>query len=79
MALPEMIPVNSSQLSKIGYTETTKTLYVEFTNGAVYSYDNVEEETFNELRDAPSVGSFFIRKIKNGSYNFTKLKDGRKK
>ena len=33
---PTMTPVKSSQLTKVGYDEATRTLAVEFKGGAVY-------------------------------------------
>lgn len=59
----------SSNIDLLGYDRESKTLYVEFQSGGqVYSYQGVEESTYNLLVDAPSVGSFYANHIKG---NFT--------
>lgn len=65
-----MIPVNSSNLSKVGYSNGT--LYIEFNSGSLYSYSNVPEHIYNSLLSASSKGKYFHAYIKN-SYEFTKL------
>jgi len=64
MARPKMIDVSSSLLSKIGYDITTGRLYVEFSNRAVYSYENVTPEMYSEMRHSDSVGEYFTKNIK---------------
>jgi hypothetical protein len=59
-----MIPVDSSNVGKIGHDPDSQDLYVEFLNGSVYRYSGVDHQTFEELRYAPSVGSFLNRIIK---------------
>lgn len=77
----DMIEVqNSSSVAAIGWeaddegvddpiTEgsplATGTLTVRFTNGRTYTFDDVPEQTFNDLRDAPSVGTYFARNIRH--------------
>ena len=64
MARPKMKSVSSSLISKIGYDIVTNKLYVEFSNKAVYSYENVTPEIFSELEQADSIGEYFTRNIK---------------
>lgn len=59
-------PVQSSQLSAVGYDPEAKKLEVQFKNGAVYEYDNVPPETHASLIGAPSVGAYFSAKVKYG-------------
>ena len=53
---PAMTPVKSSQLTKVGYDEATRTLAVEFKGGAVYHYQcaqliqHVEKELEHGIR-----------------------------
>ena len=61
----EMIDVSSSNVQSIGYDEATQTLYVRFLNNALYIYKGVPSFEFDGLRDAPSVGSYLHRNIKN--------------
>ena len=56
--------VKSSQIQSIGYDPETKTLEVEFKNGAVYTYQNVEEDHHKALMTAKSHGSHFGQHIK---------------
>ena len=57
--------VSSSNLVSVGYDATTETLEVEFQNGAVYQYYNVNESIYNELMAASSRGKFLAYQIKN--------------
>ena len=57
--------VSSSNLSSVGYDESTETLEVQFQNGSVFQYHGVSAETHEQLMQARSVGSFFHSNIKN--------------
>lgn len=59
-----MQPVSSSNVESIGYDESTEILFVRFLNGSVYQYMNVPLIVFEQLLNAPSVGSFMHRNIK---------------
>ncbi|MBD2494135.1 KTSC domain-containing protein [Nostoc sp. FACHB-280] len=59
-----MLPVSSSMAIAVGYSEGDRILQVEFHNGAVYQYAEVEPETWEDLHDADSVGEFFNQEIK---------------
>lgn len=61
----EMIPVSSSNVESIGYDEQQQMLYVRFLNGALYIYKGVNVYEFEGLRDAPSIGSYLHRNIRN--------------
>ena len=65
-----MIPVNSSDLSSVGYENGT--LYVRFNSGSLYSYSNVPESVYRELLNAPSHGKYFAAYIKN-SYPYQRI------
>jgi hypothetical protein len=64
--------VDSSNISSIGYDESSSTLQVEFTNGTTYEYFDVPEILFEGLLDADSVGKFLAVNIK-GSYRYSKM------
>ncbi|MEQ2006262.1 MAG: KTSC domain-containing protein [Limisphaerales bacterium] len=57
MPMPEMQPVSSSNIAAIGYDSENATVYVQFLNGSEHEFDN--------LRTAPSVGSYLNRNYKN--------------
>ncbi|MGE0931078.1 KTSC domain-containing protein [Peijinzhouia sedimentorum] len=65
MSLPEMIPVSSSNLESIGYDKQNEQVYVKFLNGSLYVYKGVPLHEFENLRDAPSLGSYLHRNYKN--------------
>lgn len=80
----KMIPVESSQIKSVGfdgpgetnatYSKTYGTLLIEFLNGSVYEYLNVEISVFNVLvapTMAASIGKYFATEIK-GKYNYVK-------
>jgi hypothetical protein len=68
----ERIPVDSSNISSIGYDEDSNTLEVEFNNGAVYQYFDVPLSVYKEMLAAGSKGQFLAHHIK-GYYRFVKV------
>lgn len=72
MTTPEMAPVDSSNVELVGHDPDRQDLYVQFLDGSTYVYAGVDEETFQELRDAASVGSYLNRVIKP-SHSYHKL------
>ena len=61
----EMYEVSSSNVDAIGYDETNQTLYIRFLNNTLYIYKGVPVDEFEGLRNAPSIGSYLHRNIKN--------------
>ena len=61
----EMQEVSSSNVAFVGYDNGTQTLYVGFLNGSTYIYKNVPYGEYMGLLNAPSVGSYLHRYIKN--------------
>ncbi|MDX9697596.1 MAG: KTSC domain-containing protein [Enterococcus sp.] len=72
MSLPEMHPVSSSNVDSIGYDESTETLYVRFLNNTLYLYKGVSIMVFEQLLNAPSIGSYMHRNIK-GVYPYERI------
>lgn len=60
-----MISVSSSNVESVGYDQENQIIYVRFLNGALYIYKNVNQNEFDGLVNAPSVGSYLHRNIKN--------------
>lgn len=56
--------IASSQIAAVGHDAEKNLLTVEFHNGATWTYNNVSKELYEEMLAAPSVGSFFSKKIK---------------
>jgi hypothetical protein len=57
--------VSSSNLVSVGYDSASETLEVEFKNGHVYQYYNLPRFMYEQLMQAPSLGSFFNMNIRN--------------
>lgn len=60
-----MMPVSSSNIQSIGYDEPSQIVYVRFLNGSLYIYKGVSPSEFENLREAPSLGSHLHRNFKN--------------
>jgi hypothetical protein len=50
-----------------GDDDSTGTLDITFTSGKTFTFENVPQKVFEELRDAPSPGSYYHSSIK-GAY-----------
>lgn len=64
--------VSSSNVASVGYDPDSSTLEIEFNNGAVYQYFDVNENVYNELIKASSVGGYLAANIK-GKYRFSRV------
>ena len=65
-------PVSSSNVCSVGYDESSMTLEIEFNNGAIYQYQNVPQDIFNNLMSAASPGGFIHSSIK-GVYAYERI------
>lgn len=62
----EHITVESSNIKSIIYNHEEECLMVEFKyNDKVYCYSGVTSDIVEELKGAPSQGSFIAKRIKN--------------
>lgn len=66
-------PVTSSQIKSVGYEPSSKVLEVEFSNGAIYRYHEVDEHKHHALVNSPSIGSHFHAQIR-GRHHHEKVK-----
>lgn len=64
--------VQSSTIRSIGHDPETMTLEIEFNDGAVYQYFDVPKSVHKELIEAPSLGRFFGRRIRD-QFRYVKL------
>lgn len=64
MSMPDMTPVDSSNIARVGYDASAQELYVEWIEGRIYVYSAVSETTYQELLDADSKGGYINREIK---------------
>lgn len=63
----EMIPVVSSNIAAIGYSDSSSVLQVDFMNGTRYRYFNVPTQVFTAFLVARSKGRYFNNIIKSDS------------
>lgn len=66
----QMVTVNSSHLSSVGYENGT--LYVRFLDGSLYAYDGVPPHVHRELMAADSHGQYLARHVK-GIYPYSRI------
>ena len=66
----EFTEVSSSNIAGVSY-DSNHCLFVKFTNGSVYVYEDVPVSVFSGLLDAESKGKFFAANIKN-NYSYRK-------
>jgi hypothetical protein len=65
-------PIASSNVASAGYDASSETLEVEFTNGSVYQYYNVDAFLYEQFQQAPSKGQFLNTNIKN-AYPYSRI------
>ena len=68
----EMLPACSAMAAQVGYDPDREILQIEFNNGAVYQYSEVEPEIWEDLQSTDSIGSFYNHEIK-GYYPSLKI------
>lgn len=66
-----MKPVESSNISHIGYDPEKKVLSILYKSGGQYDYHDVSPEAYAALEDADSLGQHVAKHIK-GKFSFTK-------
>jgi len=66
-------PVRSSNIASIGYDESSKTLEVEFLNGAIYQYYNVPLSIYKGLMTAQSHGGYLDENVKDAGYQYKRV------
>ncbi len=60
-----MIPVDSSNIAAIGYSDVCRVLQVDFLIGKRYRYQDVPSQVFDRFLAAPSKGRFLNSVIKS--------------
>ena len=56
--------VTSRWIACVGYSDSRRVLAIGFANGTIVHYAGVGVGLFERLRDAPSVGSFFLHHVR---------------
>lgn len=60
-----MQPVSSTDVAELGYDEVNQIVFVRFVKGGVYIYKGVPQFEYDGLFNAPSIGSYLHRNLKN--------------
>lgn len=60
----KFIPVESSNIEAVGYSDTEVALYVRFKNGQTWRYMGVHKDTYKEMLSYKSKGAYLSRMIK---------------
>jgi len=63
----------SSVVAAFKYNATRHILRITYVSGKIYDYKNVPESIYNEMKEAPSKGTFLNNVIKR-NYAFKKVK-----
>lgn len=58
------IPIESSALATVGYSQRRRALEIEFRNGAIYRYLEVPPAVYQALLEAPSKARFYDQNIR---------------
>jgi hypothetical protein len=66
-------PVESSAIAKIGYSKRRHILEIEFVNGAIYRYLNVNPAVYRDLMSAESKARFYHVSVK-GHYRSIRIR-----
>jgi hypothetical protein len=69
----QMIEVDSSMLSAVGYDPATKTLRAVFNSGKTYNYFKVPQEVYDQLMDDDSKGGY-MRSLIIDQYPYEEIK-----
>lgn len=64
----QMIPVDSSNLSTVGYSHDTEDMYVGFRSGDTYRYPKVPAALYHEMMAAARPGQFFVERFKKSGW-----------
>lgn len=69
----DMRPVRSTMAKAVGYSQAQQVLQIEFKNGSIYQYEEVEPEIWNDLWASDSIGIVFNEAIR-GNYSSKRCK-----
>lgn len=69
-------PVESSNVTSVGYSRHLRALEIEFVRGAVYRFLEVPPRLHRQLLAAPSKGRFIAQNIR-GRYRFVRIQPRR--
>lgn len=68
----ETVTVDSSLVSVMTYATKAKMLYVTFKNGTIYLYSDVDNATYEDVRNSNSIGKALHKEV-FGVFKYEKL------
>jgi hypothetical protein len=71
MASVDMKPVQSSNISAVGYDDLNQVMHVQFSNGNKYVYFDVPKSDHEAFIGADSIGTHFAKNVR-AKYEFQK-------
>lgn len=71
----ELMRVQGTNIHAVGYDPDAATMQIQFTNGDVYAYQNVEPDTYTAMTSG-NIGSYFASIIKPQRYKYVFTKMG---
>lgn len=71
----ELMRVQSTNIHAVGYEPDSAEMQIQFTNGMVYAYQNIEPSTY-EAMIGGDIGSYFASIIKPQRYRYVYVKLG---
>lgn len=66
---------DSTNILKTTYFPMLKRLYISFNKGGVYSYENINEDFYEEFESCDSQGKFFASNIRSKNNDFPVRKE----
>lgn len=61
--IPEFTPVKSSNIVGIAYNAEEKEMHIKFSKGQIYKYFPIEQNMYDNIINAPSVGKAFRAEV----------------
>ena len=71
----ETAELKSEFLEQAEYYPATRVLTLHFTDGSIYTYQDIPRSVFTELRDTNSAGDYFNQHVRN-EFKYRRLKAG---
>lgn len=66
----------SDEIDKIGFEPYSKTIDIEFEDGVIHRYENVQKEIFDDFRNAESQKDYYVDHILNSDLDYDIIKEG---
>ncbi len=72
----EYIKNISDEIDKIGFKAYGKIIEIEFVDGVIHRYENVQKKIFDDFRNADSQKDYYVNHIQNSNLDYDTIKEG---